>query len=302
MPHSSPPSPVIDPCWDPVFKAIFTKDSGPSRIARTALLSALLERKVGRLTISANEVPVSCLGDRQIRYDINCTFDSGEKANVEMTLYPHPREALRLEYYSGCLFTRQDIQGKDKSFKDLCNTYQISFLGNRNLFGDEYFDHKFIYYDPDRNICLGGRTAILVLELGKLERIAGKAVCEMSGKERWGIFFKYYTDLEKQDLLEAIMKAEEGIAMAGEIARGFTKEVEEYFYRISKEKYLLDMRAHAEEAVEEARIEARAEARAEMEREVRRQDLETAQKMKDRGFSPEEIRELLPRLTPEDIR
>ncbi|MDR0656047.1 MAG: hypothetical protein LBG22_07005 [Treponema sp.] len=90
------------------------------------------------------------------------------------------------------------------------------------------------------------------------------------------------------------MKAEEGIAMAGEIARGFTKEEEEYFYRISKEKYLLDMRAHAEEAVEEARIEARAEAR--------RQDLEAARKMKDRGFSPEEIGELLPRLTPEDIR
>jgi flagellar biosynthesis/type III secretory pathway protein FliH len=41
--------------------------------------------------------------------------------------------------------------------------------------------------------------------------------------------------------------------------------------------------------------------RTEKEREVLRQDLEAAKKMRDRGFSPDEIRDLLPRLTMEDI-
>ncbi|MDR1250826.1 MAG: PD-(D/E)XK nuclease family transposase [Treponema sp.] len=303
------PNPLINPCWDPVFKGIFTRDSIPSQIARKALLSALLERTVDRLSISANEPPVSRLGDRHIRYDINCTFDSGEKANIEMTLYPHAQEALRLEYYSARLFINQPLRGKNKSFGDLRRTYQISLLAHRKLFADDTFDHKFIYYDPERRIRLGGRTTILVLELEKLKETAGKPVREMTGKERWGIFFKYYTEPERQGLIGELMAAEEGIAMAGEMLEGFTAEEEAYFYELSKEKYELDMQEYETEAwkkgiaegLEQGRTEGLERGRAETRREVFRQDLEAAQKMRGRGFSPDEIRDLLPRLTMEDI-
>jgi hypothetical protein len=42
----------------------------------------------------------------------------------------------------------------------------------------------------------------------------------MTGKERWGIFFKYYTKPERQGLTGELMAAEEGIAMAGEMLEG----------------------------------------------------------------------------------
>ena len=82
--------------------------------------------------------------------------------------------------------------------------------------------------------------------------------------------------------------------MAAEVIGGFSAEEIAYFHEISKEKYELDMRAH--------RADAREEGFAKSREQVRLQDLETVKKMKDRGFSPDEIRDLLPRLTMEDIR
>jgi hypothetical protein len=155
----------------------------------------------------------------------------------------------------------------------------------------------------------------------------------MTGKERWGIFFKYYTEPERQGLIGELMAAEEGIAMAGEMLEGFTAEEEAYFYELSKEKYELDMQEYETEAwkkgkaegleqgrtegLEQGRteglaagkVEGKAEGiaeglergRTEKEQEVLRQDLEAAKKLRGRGFSPDEIKDLLPRLTMEDI-
>jgi predicted transposase/invertase (TIGR01784 family) len=266
--------PFIDPCWDPVFKSIFTQNTTLSAKARQGLLSALLEQNVKKVTISANEPPPTRLGDRQIRYDVNCVFDTGERANIEMTLYPNIYEPLKLEYYSGRLFVNQEIRGKDVSYKDLRRSYQISFLAHRKLFADDSFDHQFIYYDPKRSIALGGRTAIITLELEKLVAIVKKPVKEMSGKERWGCFFRYFTEEGNRRLIEEIIKQEEGVAMAAEVIEGFSAEEVAYFHEISKEKYELDMRAHRDEAWEEGLVAGR---------------LEIAKNLKAMGLSVDQI-------------
>ena len=109
---------IINPCWDNVFKAIFTRDTLESRGALECLLSAILMCKLAVLSITVNEPPVDNVNERQIRYDINCKFDDGELCNIEMTLNPDTYEPVRLEYYSSKLFTTQDIRGKNKSYKD----------------------------------------------------------------------------------------------------------------------------------------------------------------------------------------
>jgi ACT domain-containing protein len=73
---------IIDPCWDAVFKATFTRDTPESRGALTYLLSAIIKRKVTVLTIMANEPPVDDVNERQIRYDINCKFELQTKKNA----------------------------------------------------------------------------------------------------------------------------------------------------------------------------------------------------------------------------
>ena len=61
---------IINPCWDNVFKAIFTKDAPESRSALEYFISAILKRNLSVLSIVANEPPVDNLNERQIRYYI----------------------------------------------------------------------------------------------------------------------------------------------------------------------------------------------------------------------------------------
>ena len=103
---------IINPCWDNVFKAIFTRDTPESRKALEYLISAILKRTLAVLSIVANEPSVDSVNERQIRYDINCKFDNGELCNIEMTLNPDTYEPERLEYYSCKLFVSQDIRGQ----------------------------------------------------------------------------------------------------------------------------------------------------------------------------------------------
>jgi predicted transposase/invertase (TIGR01784 family) len=100
----------VDIRHDNVFKAVFTKSNPASQGALSKLVSALIERNVTILTISANEPPPDNLRDRQIRFDINCKTEKGELINVEMSLNPDPFELSKLEFYSGKLFTGQDIR------------------------------------------------------------------------------------------------------------------------------------------------------------------------------------------------
>jgi hypothetical protein len=84
-----------DPRMDPVFKALFTQNTPNSKNALKALLSAFIGRAITALSLSQNEPPPLKHGDKQIRYDISCKFNTGELADIEMTLFPGPSENLR---------------------------------------------------------------------------------------------------------------------------------------------------------------------------------------------------------------
>ncbi|MDR2499946.1 MAG: PD-(D/E)XK nuclease family transposase [Treponema sp.] len=247
------PGPLINPCWDPVFKAVFTKDTPQSKKALRGFLSAVLERELEVVSIAANEVPVSRLSDRQIRYDINCVLGKREKANVEMTLFPDAREVLKLEYYLGRLFTSQELRGAKLSYRFLRRCYQISLLANRSIFKDGHFYHRFVYHDPLRRCNLGGRTAVITLELKKLAAPAESALGELTKKEKWGLFFAYYAGAENQGLIQRLAETGEDIGMAQGVIQGFTAEEAAFFHEISKEKYELDMISHEDSAREEGR-------------------------------------------------
>jgi hypothetical protein len=61
---------IFDIRYDPVFKAVFTKDSFESRGALSALISTLIGRNVVVETIIANEPATGFMGQKKIRYDI----------------------------------------------------------------------------------------------------------------------------------------------------------------------------------------------------------------------------------------
>jgi predicted transposase/invertase (TIGR01784 family) len=280
--HFNPDDDIIDICRDNVFKAIFTRDSPESRGALNRLISAIIEQEVEVLAVTANEPPVSGLGDRQIRYDIRVRFTSGELANIEMTLYPRSCELLRLEYHESRLHSSQEIRGSQKKYGDLQHTYQISFLANRIMFADSELVHHFMYYDREREVSLDGRTHIIVVELKKTEKLPEKPVPRMSAQERWAVFFRYCSDPGKRDVINNLLDEEEGIAMAGEVLFTISKDERERAWLESRFKYELDLQSEKVTAQQEGRAEGLAEGR-----EVEK--LEVARNMKRWGDSTEKI-------------
>jgi hypothetical protein len=251
---------LVDLRYDKIFKAVFTRETPSSRKALTSLLEANLNRKLDIVTVIANEPAAQSGPDRQIRYDIACTFNNGELANVEMTLWPKSAEPLRIEYYLCRLFVSQKLSGVDKDFSDLKQSYQVSILGS-NLYDDSHAVHYFEYYDPEQKLSLGGRTAIVTLELKKLEYLAEQPLEGTSGQERWGLFLRYAAEPERLDLVNKLLEMEEGIAMAGEAILQLPKSQIEEMQRISREKFEVDQRQarhdleRARQALEQAQQE-----------------------------------------------
>jgi len=236
---------LIDIRYDNVFKAVFTKNTPESKGALSRLVSTLIKRDVSIVAITANEPPIENLRDRQIRFDINCKAESGERINVEMSLNPNPFEPVRLEFHAGKLFIGQDIRGSDKNFNDLKESYQIAILAKKRFFADDVVFHAFEYYDPEHNISLNGKSRIITVELSKLDKIVKKPVEAMSQAEQWAVFFQYLTDKAKREKINQIIECQEGIAMATEVLIGFTKDEIEYYHQESILKYELDLQSRS---------------------------------------------------------
>jgi predicted transposase/invertase (TIGR01784 family) len=246
----------IDIRYDSVFKAVFTKESPESQQALSKLISALIGREITIVTLCVNEPAITNLKDRQIRFDINCRAENGERINVEMSFNPKPYEPIRLEFYAGVLFTGQDIRGTDKKYKDLKETYQIAILAKDRFFADEEFYHCFEYYDPIRRMSLDGKTRIITMELCKVKKIVDNPTEEMSVSELWAYYFEYLTDREKHGKIKEIVEKEGGIAMANQVLHSITQSEIEHIRYMTELKNRLDYQSEMAYEREEGHKEA----------------------------------------------
>jgi predicted transposase/invertase (TIGR01784 family) len=267
---------VMDIRYDPVFKAVFTKDTYKSRGALSRLISALIGHTVVVEAIIANEPPIDDTRQRYVRFDVACKTEEGELVNVEMAFNPIASELVRLEYHVSRLFSGQDLHGKDKKYNDLKETYQIAILANEKFYNDESFIHNFMYSDLENRISLGGRTKIITVELVKTEPAVGKPVGEMTNAELWAVFFQYLTDKEKRAKIIEIINQEEGIAMAVDTLINITKDEVEFARMTTLIKSELDWRSGMADAENKGRNEA---------------NLENARKMKADNMSISQISE-----------
>jgi predicted transposase/invertase (TIGR01784 family) len=279
---------LIDICRDNVFKAVFTRHSPQSRKALSALLSALTGQDLQVITITANDAPVDNLRDRQIRFDITCKTSDEKLSNVEMSLNPDAHEPVRLEFYAGKLFTSQDIRGKDRSYKDLREVYQVAILGRGKFFGDGEFLHQFEYYDPERRVRLGGKSRIITVELSKLDGVIEKPVGRMTRPERWGVFFRYVTDKGRRGTINEVIASEEGIGMAGEALIQISRDEVERARLLSEYKYELDTQSK----LADARQEGREEQKLEIAVNLKTEGLPLGQIARLTGLSEDEVKKL----------
>jgi hypothetical protein len=89
---------------------------------------------------------------------------------------------------------------------------------------DQSFIHIFEYYDREQDISLNGQTRIITVELSKLEETVRKPPETMSAVEKWAVFFRYCLDKERRDLINTLIRDEEGITMASEVLLSVSKD------------------------------------------------------------------------------
>jgi len=265
---------IMDIRSDQVFKAVFTKNTYESRGALTRLISALIGRAVEVENIVANEPATGFLGQKKIRYDISCMSKNGEPIDVEMSFHPIDDELKRIEYFVSRLFVGQDIEGIDKTYSDLKETYQISILAQKPFFPDKNLTHTFLYYDPLTNVSLDGKIRIITLELEKADAFINKPTEEMTKTELWAAYLQYLTDGAKREKIDEIIDNEEGIAMATNTLCQVSAEYEAYALQTSLMKGELDWRSGMKDAEKKGRNEA---------------NLENARKMKADNMSVSQI-------------
>jgi predicted transposase/invertase (TIGR01784 family) len=246
---------ILDIRYDPVFKAVFTRDTSNSRLALSDLISALIGRVVSVETIVANEPASGFLGQKKIRYDIACISKNSEPVNVEMSFHPIDDELNRLEYFASRLFVGQDIQGIDKAYSDLKETYQISILAQKSFFPNKNLTHTFQFYDPHAHVSLDGKMRIITLELEKSAAFIDKPAEEMSNAELWAAYFQYLTNEAKREKIKKIIDREEGIAMATDALYQVTADEEEYARLTSLMKGELDWRSGMRDAERKASLD-----------------------------------------------
>jgi predicted transposase/invertase (TIGR01784 family) len=234
----SPDDDLLNILSDPVFKAVFTHGTDDSRGALKDLISAYTGSPVASVSVKQNEPAVDGTGERQIRFDVNVKFNDGKLADIEMTMNALDFDLIRGEYYLDKLHTGQSIQGVDRDYSDLKETWQISFLNNRMFFNDGAMIHRFEYYDKDNRVSLGGLTRMVTVELDKAE---GLKDTERLGKaEKWAYTFKFCPDEGKRDVINRILKSEEGISMAMATLLTISKDENERARLLTQEKNLTD--------------------------------------------------------------
>ena len=150
------------------------------------------------------------------------------------------------------------------------------------------FVHCFKYYDEENKISLKGKSNIITIELSKLEQIAKKPVTEMTALERWAVFFRYTPDKDKRELVNEIIKIEEGIAMAGQVLLHISKDERERARLTSEYKFSVDLQSKMVDT--ERRV--RSEERTEFARILLRRNRPLEEIMEDTGFSEEYIESL----------
>jgi predicted transposase/invertase (TIGR01784 family) len=218
-------SELLDPKVDIVFKAILASQRPESKKALIHLLSAALRRNITSVSLLNNELANTGILQKQSVFDIHVSFDEGDEAEIEIQMALSDNLVSRSEYNTAKLFCSQSIKGKP--YADLKKVYTVIIM-NFTLFEErkDFYD-DYMYRNAEGKV-LSGNTKIVYIELTKLGDVEKKSVSEMTGIEKWALFLKYANHKGKQDLIQRIIKSEEGRRMGAEILETISKDREEF--------------------------------------------------------------------------
>ena len=181
---------LLNPRLDPNFKAIFTQNTEESNLALRSFLSAMIGEEVKKVDVTKNDEAVQYEGQRGIRYDINCEFPDGTKAQIEIQGYNSDCDyGRRAEYYISRLVSSTAKVGDD--WRNLPKAYQISVLNFKYDTDNKVPLHRYVMADTTDGATLEGVINVIFLELPKLPPLDGSTDVEsLSSAVKWGKFLQ----------------------------------------------------------------------------------------------------------------
>lgn len=205
---------LLNPRLDPNFKAIFTQPTEDSRKALKSFLTAAIGRQVTKVKVIENEPAKEYAEQRGINYDINCTFDDGENAQIELQGFDREYDyGKRAEYYVSRLVSSTLEVGDDWS--KVPKAYQISVLNFKYDKDKDEAIHHYTMTDIKDGARLSDTLNVIFIELSKIPPLNEENAEEnLPSIVKWCKFLKEADNPEKKDLLNRLVKSEEGIMAA----------------------------------------------------------------------------------------
>ncbi len=205
------PTAILNPRCDPVFKSMFTKGTKESDFALKDFISTILGRTITDMQLVPNEEPVEILDEKQMSFDVNVTFDNGEKAELEMQGRNQDYDyASRAEIHAAKLLVSNNKRGSNYGAGKV---YQISVV---NFEFDKDDNSPLSWYNmrKENGSRLSDKLNVIFFDLIKIHKLLGKPIEMLSKLEKWGLFLSYADDERHTKYIDEIVHSEGGLMSA----------------------------------------------------------------------------------------
>ncbi|MCF0241520.1 MAG: PD-(D/E)XK nuclease family transposase, partial [Treponema sp.] len=130
---------LLDPLSDATFKALFADESPEGNYCLSKLLESIIGREISDIKILKNE-PSGSEREKPVRFDISCTFNDGEEAEIEVQTHRMNDNFInRSVYYM--IRGHRDRLNKGQKYNRLKRYYQINITDFNVIKNDSLLNH-----------------------------------------------------------------------------------------------------------------------------------------------------------------
>ena len=227
---------LLNPRVDSTFKALFTQPTPESQGALKSFLEAVTEKPIADIQLKTSNAIIEYFGQRDVNYDILCTFDDGQQANIEMQAFNQKYDyGQRAECHVARILSSSMKKGMN--WENVKKSYQISVL-NFNYSQSNDIVSRYAMRTKDGRE-LKGILNIVFIELAK---IRGKedSFDNNTALENWAIFLKDADNPKKADLIQKLTNKEAGLMLAKHSLSSISSNYDMWVYQFRQEMAEID--------------------------------------------------------------
>jgi len=237
-----PDADILPPSDDRIFKVLLTHPNAKQVLID--VISSVIEQKVVDVQIRNNELPAMDVDEKNERFDVNCTIDTGDQVDVEM--HCSEREEIgfkRTNFINKYIYYLTDLHSSQKSkkiiYRNLVKTYQITFCMYNIFPSSQDYVNRFSLRTI-KGMQLSDQINIIIIELDKINDMLKKPVEKLTSFEKWSLFFRFAQEPVQRNLINDIIKDKEEINMAAGLLQEISQDEHERARLRSRKMWEMD--------------------------------------------------------------